>query len=261
MKLAVWILTAVNFFDCIEIWRQPCGVVGRESRDIEQSMLAAATPGSTGANDAMFAGNNVVPVVTLQNARDAVPLARALLRGGIGVLEITLRTSAGLDAIKRVATEVPDIWVGAGTILTVREFGAALEVGAKFAVSPGATRNLLAAGQNAPIALLPGALSPTEVMTALEWGYTTLKFFPAEPAGGIATLAALSGPFPAVKFCASGGITLGTAPYYLRQSNVAAVACNWMTPKSAIDDHDWTRVEALARQTVVALQPFAREDT
>jgi 2-dehydro-3-deoxyphosphogluconate aldolase / (4S)-4-hydroxy-2-oxoglutarate aldolase len=168
----------------------------------------------------------VVPVLVVDDAADAVPLARRLVDQGLRAIEITLRTPAALDAIERVAAEVPDAVVGAGTVISTAQGRAALGAGARFLVSPGATRSLLDGLEGEP--LLPGAVTPSEVIALIERGYTTAKFFPAESSGGIAALKALHGPFPQMRFCPTGGITEQSAPQYLALPNVVAVGGSWM---------------------------------
>lgn len=190
----------------------------------------------------------VIPVVVIDNAADAVPLAKALVAGGLPAIEITLRTSAALDAIKQIADNVPDAIVGAGTILNGTQYDAAIAAGSKFVVSPGLTPALASHVGNNPIPLLPGATSASEIMTALECGYSILKFFPAEQSGGIGFLKSLSSPFGGVTFCPTGGISIDTAPDYLALSNVVCIGGSWVTPKQAIIDGDWDIISQLAKQ-------------
>lgn len=190
----------------------------------------------------------LIAVVTVDDAAQGPPLARALAAGGVTGVEITLRTSAGLEAVRRAAAEVPEAVVGAGTCLTVADLEAARRAGAAFAVSPGLRPELLDAAAELGLAYLPGAATPSDVMTGLAHGYRTLKFFPAVPAGGLAYLKALAGPFPQVRFCPTGGITAETAPSFLAERNVACLGGSWLTPADALAAGDWSRVERLARE-------------
>ena len=190
----------------------------------------------------------VIPVIVLHRLADAVPLARALVAGGIQVLEVTLRTPVALACMQAIAREVPEAIVGAGTVRSVSDVQAALDAGCQFAVSPGYTP---AVGQDClqrGLPLLPGVATASEVMMAQADGYQFLKFFPATAAGGIPMLKALAGPFPDVMFCPTGGITLQTAPQFLALPNVKVCGGSWLTPQEAIDAGDWGRVTALARE-------------
>lgn len=190
----------------------------------------------------------VIPVVIIDDADDAVPLAEALVAGGVKVIEVTLRTAAALDAARAISTNVHDIVVGIGTVTRAEDFAAAAEAGARFVVSPGITDALLSAAQAGEINYLPGVMTPSEVMRAREAGLTDLKLFPAEAAGGVALVNALAGPFPDITFCPTGGISAEAARRYLEQPNVACVGGSWLTPKAAIDAGDWEAITALARQ-------------
>jgi 2-dehydro-3-deoxyphosphogluconate aldolase/(4S)-4-hydroxy-2-oxoglutarate aldolase len=190
----------------------------------------------------------VIPVVVLEDATAAVPLARALLAGGLRVVEITLRTGAALDAIAAIAGEVEGAIVGAGTVLSKGQFVASEKAGARFMVSPGTSPDVLAAARDSAVPLMPGAATPSEVMTLMDEGYTIQKFFPAEPAGGIAYLKALASPLPAISFCPTGGIGAANAAEYLALSNVVCVGGSWVAPPEAIKAGDWTRIEKLARE-------------
>lgn len=189
----------------------------------------------------------VMPILTIDDAASAVPLARALLAGGLPVMEVTLRTPAALDAIRRIAGEVPEAELGAGTVLTPADFEAALEAGAAFIVTPGLTERLIRAMAGAEVPLLPGVATASEVMRALDAGLDHLKFFPAEAAGGATAIAALAGPFPQARFCPTGGINAQNAPSYFALPNVLCVGGAWVAPREAIRDADWGRVTALAR--------------
>ncbi len=189
----------------------------------------------------------VIPVLVIDTLAHAVPLARALVAGGLPALEVTLRTPAALDAIRAMA-EVPGGVVGAGTLLTPADVRAARAAGAQFGVSPGATERLIAACEEEGLPLLPGAATATEVMALLERGFTVQKFFPAEASGGAAALKAIGTPIPQVGFCPTGGISLGNAADYLALANVLCVGGSWVAPKAAMEAGDWARVEALARE-------------
>ena len=189
----------------------------------------------------------VVPVLVIENAADAVPLARALVKGGLPVLEITLRTKAALECIRAIIAEVEGAIVGAGTVLDGKKLRETEHVGCAFAVSPGSTRALLDAAEDTIIPLLPGSATATECMSLMDRGYRFQKFFPAEPAGGLALLASLASPLPQVRFCPTGGITLESAPKYLKLSNVITVGGTWMVPKKLVEAKDWTGIETLAR--------------
>jgi 2-dehydro-3-deoxyphosphogluconate aldolase / (4S)-4-hydroxy-2-oxoglutarate aldolase len=198
----------------------------------------------------------VIPVIAIDRIEYAVPLARALVAGGIRVLEITLRTAHGLPAIRAVAEQVPQAIVGVGTLTQPEEFSAAREAGAVFGVSPGLTPSLIEAARRSGLPLLPGVMSPSEVMAAREAGFRQLKLFPAVPAGGVAMLNAIAGPLPDVTFCPTGGIALDTAAEFLACRNVACVGGSWLTPKDALQAGDWSRITALA-QAASRLRPAA----
>lgn len=188
----------------------------------------------------------VVPVLVIDRVEDAVPLARALIAGGLPALEVTLRTPAALDAIRAMAG-VPGGMVGAGTLLTPADVKAARNAGARFGVSPGATDRLLAACEEEGLPLLPGAATATEVMALLEKGYTVQKFFPAEAAGGAPALASIGAPIPQVRFCPTGGIGPKNVGDYLALKNVLCVGGSWVAPKDLVAAGDWGAIEALAR--------------
>lgn len=190
----------------------------------------------------------VIPVVVLEKADDAAPLARALFAGGLRTVEITLRTPAALDAIRAASAAAPDLVVGAGTVLTEDDIHAAAEAGARYALSPGATIPLLRAGRDAPIPLVPGVATASEIMQGLALGYRCFKFFPAEQLGGVATLRAIGAPLPAAKFCPTGGIGPEKVRDYLALDNVLCVGGSWIAPADKIKAGDWAGIEALARQ-------------
>lgn len=188
----------------------------------------------------------VIPVITIDDVAQAVPLARALVAGGIRVLQVTLRTAHGLAAIRAISEQVPQAIVGVGTLTETAEFGAARDAGAVFGVSPGLTTALIDAAWSSGLPLLPGVMTPSEVMAAHEAGFRQLKLFPAVPAGGVGMLMALAGPLPEVMFCPTGGISQQNAPQFLACPNVACVGGSWLTPKAAVESGDWAQITALA---------------
>jgi 2-dehydro-3-deoxyphosphogluconate aldolase/(4S)-4-hydroxy-2-oxoglutarate aldolase len=188
----------------------------------------------------------VIPVVIIDDLANAVPLARALVAGGLPVIEITLRTAAGLEAIRAIAAQVPEAIAGAGTVLNPDQLAAVAAAGARFAVSPGATQKMLDAAEGAGIALLPGIATAAEAMVLIERGYRFAKFFPAEPAGGVAYLAALASPLPQLSFCPTGGITLDSAPRYLKLANVICIGGSWMVNRNTIEAGDWSAITETA---------------
>lgn len=188
----------------------------------------------------------VIPVIAIDKLEYAVPLAKALVAGGIRVLEVTLRTEHGLPAIRAMVEQVPDAIVGVGTLTQPEEFAAARDAGAVFGVSPGLTPALIAAAKSSGLPLLPGVMTPSEVMVAREQGFKQLKLFPAVPAGGVGMLNALAGPLGDVTFCPTGGISIETAPQFLACKNVACVGGSWLTPKEAMQLGNWQRITELA---------------
>ena len=196
----------------------------------------------------LMTGQPVIPVLKIARAADAAPLAR----GGLPAVEITLRTREAIDAIRIAAAEVPEAIVGAGTILTPRQYDQATAAGARFVVSPGMTQELLDAARASDVPLLPAAITPSEIMAAMEEGYSLLKFFPAEQAGGAAFLKALASPLAGVRFCPTGGITAANAGEYLRLPNVICVGGSWVAPDELVDAGNWDAIEELARQAVAA---------
>ncbi len=195
----------------------------------------------------LLGAQTVIPVIRIADAAKAVPLARALARGGLPLIEITLRTDAALEAIRRASAEVPEARVGAGTILSPDQFDAAAQAGACFIVSPGVTPALLKHAESSEVPFLPGATTASEVMAARDAGLTFLKFFPAEQAGGAAFLKALSAPIPGMVFCPTGGVSPGNAGDYLSLPNIACVGGSWVAPDGAVEAGDWDRIETLAR--------------
>jgi 2-dehydro-3-deoxyphosphogluconate aldolase/(4S)-4-hydroxy-2-oxoglutarate aldolase len=190
----------------------------------------------------------VVPVLTIDNAARAVGLARALTAGGLRILEITLRTKAALEAIETIAKQVPEALVGAGTVLTPEHADEAIKAGARFLVSPGMTPRLLEAAERWPVPFLPGAATASEAMALSDLGYRVLKFFPAEPAGGIGALKALAAPLSDLLFCPTGGIDAAKAPAYLALPNVVCVGGSWVAPAQAVAAEDWGTITRLARE-------------
>ncbi|MER6027928.1 bifunctional 4-hydroxy-2-oxoglutarate aldolase/2-dehydro-3-deoxy-phosphogluconate aldolase [Streptomyces sp. NPDC001851] len=189
----------------------------------------------------------VVPVVALSDAGDAVPLARALVAGGLPAIEVTLRTPAALEAIRAITGAVPGAVVGAGTVISPDQVTACVAAGARFLVSPGWTETLLTAMRASGVPFLPGVSTASEVVALLERGVREMKFFPAQAAGGTAFLRSLAGPLPQARFCPTGGIGPATAPEYLSLPNVGCVGGSWMVPADAVAAGDWARIEELAR--------------
>ncbi|MGU9981022.1 bifunctional 4-hydroxy-2-oxoglutarate aldolase/2-dehydro-3-deoxy-phosphogluconate aldolase [Phreatobacter sp. HK31-P] len=196
----------------------------------------------------------VIPVLTIKDASTAVRLARALVAGGLPVIEVTLRTPVALEAIRAIARDVPDAVVGAGTITRAGDIQAATAAGSRFLVSPGTPPDLADALANLPVPVLPGCATVTEAMALAERGFAALKFFPAEPSGGAAFLKSLSGPLPGLVFCPTGGIDAAKAPSYLALGNVGAVGGSWVVPDDALASGDFARITALAR-AARALRP------
>ncbi|MFJ8296577.1 bifunctional 4-hydroxy-2-oxoglutarate aldolase/2-dehydro-3-deoxy-phosphogluconate aldolase [Streptomyces sp. NPDC094447] len=199
----------------------------------------------------------VVPVVVIEDASDAVPLARALVAGGLPLVEVTLRTPAALDAVRAIADEVPGAVVGAGTVVTAEGVADAVGAGARFLVSPGWTQRLLGAMRDSGLPFLPGVSTTSEVVALLEQGVQDMKFFPAEAAGGAPYLKSLAGPLPRARFCPTGGVSLASAPAYLSLPNVGCVGGTWMLPPDALAARDWARVETLAREAAALRGPVS----
>jgi len=193
-----------------------------------------------------------MPVVTVSDPTSAADLARALVRGGIRVIEVTLRTPVALGAIEVIAREVPEITVGAGTVLSVADLQSSAEAGAAFAISPGATPALLAAGTSGPIPYLPAIATASELMAGLAAGYRCFKFFPAGAAGGIAMLNSFAAPFPEARFCPTGGITQATVKSYLDLPNVLCAGGSWLTPADAVGRKDWSVIESLSSKAAAS---------
>lgn len=204
--------------------------------------------------NAVLTAGPVMPVMVIPNLDDAVPLAKALVAGGIKVLEITLRTPVALDAIRAISREVEGAIVGAGTIANPEQLKAAADAGAMFAISPGLTPRLLDAANNGNIALIPGIATLSELMLGMEYGLDHFKFFPAEAAGGIPMLKAIAGPFPQATFCPTGGISPENYQAYLKLPNVACVGGSWLAPGDAVKAKNWGKVTELAQQAIADVQ-------
>jgi len=193
-------------------------------------------------------GQPVLPVLVIERLADAVPLAMALMRGGLPAIEVTLRTPDALDAIRLIADEAPEVIVGAGTVRNAAQFQEAAAAGSRFIVSPGVTQELIDAANISRMPFLPGVATPSEAMALMEEGLTMMKFFPAEPAGGAEYLKALSSPLPEARFCPTGGITAESAARYLALPNVICVGGSWVAPAGLVADRNWQAIEDLARE-------------
>ncbi|GAA9988980.1 bifunctional 4-hydroxy-2-oxoglutarate aldolase/2-dehydro-3-deoxy-phosphogluconate aldolase [Helicobacter pylori] len=192
----------------------------------------------------------IVPVVVIENIKDAVPLAQSLIEGGIQIIEVTLRSSCALEAIELIAKNVPKMRVGAGTILNPAQLEQAQNRGAEFLISPGLTIKLLEYAKKKDMPLIPGVSSSSEVMQALELGYSALKFFPAEYCGGVKLLNAFNGPFKGVKFCPTGGISADNMHSYLNLENVLCVGGSWLTPKHLIQNKEWDKITEICKRSL-----------
>ncbi|UOR24769.1 bifunctional 4-hydroxy-2-oxoglutarate aldolase/2-dehydro-3-deoxy-phosphogluconate aldolase [Helicobacter pylori] len=192
----------------------------------------------------------IIPVVVIENIKDAVPLAQSLVEGGIHIIEVTLRSSCALEAIELIAKNVPKMRVGAGTILNPTQLEQAQNRGAEFLISPGLTIKLLEYAKKKDMPLIPGVSSSSEVMQALELGYSTLKFFPAEYCGGVKLLDAFNGPFKGVKFCPTGGISADNMHSYLNLENVLCVGGSWLTPKNLIQNKEWDKITEICKRSL-----------
>lgn len=197
----------------------------------------------------------VIPVIVIHRLEDAVPLAQALVAGGIRMLEVTLRTPVALEAMRLIANEVPQAVLGAGTVRSVADLEASAKVGARFFVSPGYTKAIGVASKAMKLPLLPGVATGSEIMQAQEDGLTELKFFPAMQAGGLPMLKAWGGPFTDVRFCPTGGLSLANASEFLALSNVVCVGGSWLTPQDAVDSGDWARITQLAKEAASINRP------
>ncbi|WP_154456084.1 bifunctional 4-hydroxy-2-oxoglutarate aldolase/2-dehydro-3-deoxy-phosphogluconate aldolase [Helicobacter pylori] len=192
----------------------------------------------------------IIPVVVIENIKDAVPLAQSLVEGGIHIIEVTLRSSCALEAIELIAKNVPKMRVGAGTILNPTQLEQAQKRGAEFLISPGLTIKLLEYAKKKDMPLIPGVSSSSEVMQALELGYNALKFFPAEYCGGVKLLNAFNGPFKGVKFCPTGGISTDNMHSYLNLENVLCVGGSWLTPKNLIQNKEWDKITEICKRSL-----------
>lgn len=204
---------------------------------------------------AIFKSATVIPVLTIDRVEDAVPLARALVAGGVRVLEVTLRTPVAVEAAKAMIAEVPDAVVGIGTILNGDDLARAKALGAKFGISPGATPELLKAAAAGDLPFAPGIATASELMQALAHGFDLVKFFPAEQAGGIKALRALAGPFPHIRVCPTGGIGEANAATWLADPNVVAVGGSWICPTADIRSGNWAGITAMCQRTMKLLKP------
>ncbi len=192
----------------------------------------------------------IVPVLVIKNVEDALPIASALLAAGIKVLEVTLRTPAALDVIKIIAKELPEACVGAGTVTNREMLQRCEDAGAKFAISPGLTKDLLQAGNEGNIALIPGISSISEMMDGIDYGYDHLKFFPAEASGGVKAIQSIGGPFPDIRFCPTGGINLSNVSNYLALPNVSCCGGSWLVTDEIVKNKDWSKITELAKQAL-----------
>jgi len=204
---------------------------------------------------ALFKSNRIVPVLTIQKVEDAVPLARALVAGGVRMLEVTLRTPVAIEAAQAIIANVPDAIVGIGTILSADDLARAETLGAKFGISPGATPELLKAAAASALPFAPGIATASELMQALAHGFDIVKFFPAEQAGGIKGLRALAGPFPNVRFCPTGGIGETNAATWLAEPNVVAVGGSWLCQPVDLKSGNWAGITAMCERSIKALKP------
>lgn len=198
----------------------------------------------------LFAMGPIVPVLVIDKVADALPIAEALLAANIKVLEVTLRTPAALDVISIIAKELPEAIVGSGTVTNRQQFQQSIDAGAKFAISPGLTKDLLQAGNEGEIALIPGISSISDLMDASDLGYDHLKFFPAEASGGVNAIKSIGGPFPDITFCPTGGINLKNIRNYLALSNVACCGGSWLVPNSAVENKNWSEITKLSNEAL-----------
>ena len=201
----------------------------------------------------VFKRSPVVPVMVINKLEHAVPLAKALVAGGISVLEVTLRTPCALEAIAKIAKEVPEALVGAGTILNESQLNQAVAAGSQFIITPGATVDLLKAAKKGKVPLIPGIASISEIMVGMELGYTHFKFFPAEASGGVNALKSFSGPLADIRFCPTGGISPATYKDYLALPNVDCIGGSWIAPTDAVDNEEWDRITQLCKDALAAL--------
>ena len=204
---------------------------------------------------ALFEQATIIPVLTIERLEDAVPLARALVAGGVPTLEVTLRTPIAIESAKAIMAHVPEAVVGIGTILNADDLARAEAIGAKFGISPGATPDLLKAAAASALPFAPGIATASELMLALAHGFNLVKFFPAEPSGGIKALRALAGPFPDARFCPTGGIGEANAAAWLAEPNVVAVGGSWLCPAADIRSGNWSGITAICNRTMKLLKP------
>ena len=198
----------------------------------------------------IFASGPIVPVLVINKVEDALPIAEALLAADVKVLEVTLRTPAALDVISAIAKEFPQAIIGSGTVTNRQQLQQSIDAGAKFAISPGLTKDLLQAGNEGGIALIPGISSISELMDASDFGYDHLKFFPAEASGGVNAIKSIGGPFPDIKFCPTGGINLNNVRDYLALPNVACCGGSWLVPGNVVDTKNWAEITKLAKEAL-----------
>jgi 2-dehydro-3-deoxyphosphogluconate aldolase/(4S)-4-hydroxy-2-oxoglutarate aldolase len=201
----------------------------------------------------MLAGIPVIPVITLDQVEDAVPLANALVAGGLKVLEVTLRTEAAVEGIRQIIKHVPEAIVGTGTVCSEEQIRLSEDLGCQFMISPGATDKLLSIGSQSSVPFLPGISTVSELMRGMEYGLENFKFFPAEVAGGAPVMKAMAGPFPNIKFCPTGGIGLGNALDYLTLPNVMCVGGSWIAKPNDIREKRWKDIERLAREAAAII--------
>ncbi|NMP15290.1 bifunctional 4-hydroxy-2-oxoglutarate aldolase/2-dehydro-3-deoxy-phosphogluconate aldolase [Thalassotalea sp. Y01] len=204
----------------------------------------------------IFAMGPIVPVLVIENIEDAVPIANALIAGGINVLEVTLRTDNALQVISEIANRIPSAMVGAGTVTNPETFQQVVDAGAKFAISPGLTKELLEAAKASTVPLIPGIASISELMTGIDGGFDHFKFFPAEAIGGAKAIKSISGPFPNITFCPTGGINQDNMGNYLSLKNVACIGGSWLVPDDAVANKDWDRITQITKAAVEASKQF-----
>lgn len=198
----------------------------------------------------IFASGPIVPVLVIKKVEDALPIAEALLNAGVRVLEVTLRTPSALDVISTIAKKLPEAIIGSGTVTNRQQLQQSYDAGAKFAISPGLTSDLLQAGNESNIALIPGISSISELMNSADFGYDHLKFFPAEASGGVNALKAIAGPFPDIKFCPTGGVNINNIRDYLALQTVACCGGSWLVPDHIVADKEWSAITELAKQAL-----------
>ncbi|WP_371189496.1 bifunctional 4-hydroxy-2-oxoglutarate aldolase/2-dehydro-3-deoxy-phosphogluconate aldolase [Thalassotalea maritima] len=204
----------------------------------------------------VFAMGSIVPVLVIEHVEDAVPIARALMKGGIKVLEVTLRTPNALAVISEIAREIPEAMIGAGTVINPETFQQVVEAGAKFAISPGLTRELLAASKSSTVPLIPGIASISELMVGIDAGFDHFKFFPAEAIGGAKAIKSIAGPFPNITFCPTGGINQDNMGNYLSLNSVKCIGGSWLVPDDAVKNKDWDRITEITKKAVEAAAKF-----